>query len=107
MPCEVYPLDRLWKMSLNKASEIFKNESIQIGILTLAPKTRLPEAGFSIHEEFHEFAYIVEGEVTFVSESKKIHLKKGDFMYNEPGTPHYTENISDTPAKILWFLVPK
>ena len=51
-----------------------QNENIQIGILTLAPKTRLPEAGFSIHTDFHEFAYIIEGEVTFVSESEKIHL---------------------------------
>lgn len=107
MSCKVYPLNEFWKTSLNKAIEILKNEKTQIGVLTLTPNTRLPETGFSIHENFYEFAYVIEGEVIFVTNSEEIHLKKDDFIYNEPGTPHYTANVSNKPARILWFLIPK
>lgn len=106
MSCRVYHLDDIWEMAKNSAKEIFKNDQIQAGILLLTPNTRLPEMGFSTHENFHEFAYIIEGEVIFGTPSDEIHLKAGDFMYNKPGTPHYTKNISNIPAKILWFLLP-
>lgn len=106
MPCEVHHLNSMWEASQNKALEIFKNDQIQVGILVLTPDTRLPETGFSVHESFHEFAYIIEGEVVFGTPFDETHLKAGDFMYNKPSTPHYTKNISNIPAKILWFLLP-
>jgi len=106
MSYEVHHLNEIWDAAKNEALEIFKNDHIQIGILLLTPNTRLPETGFSVHENFHEFAYIIDGEVIFGTPKKTTYLKAGDFMYNRPGTPHYTENASDVSAKILWFLVP-
>jgi len=106
MKGRIHHLNSMWSISENKALEVFKNDQIQVGILLLNPNSRLPETGFSIHENFHEFAYIIEGEVILGTSSDETLLKAGDFMYNKPGTPHYTKNISSIPAKILWFLLP-
>jgi len=96
-----------FKTSLNEAIAIFNVEkNIQVGILKLDPGTRLPEEGMSKHEENHEFSFVIEGEVIVGTQSGEKKIKKGELMYNEPGTEHYTQNKNDKPAKILWFVSP-
>ena len=95
-----------WKEALNKAIEIMKISDIQIGIDSILPNTRLPPTGFSIHPNSHEFAYILEGKVILGTDEGEIELKKGDFLYNPPGTPHYTLNKFESICKLLWVLSP-
>ncbi len=103
---EVFNFNKEWEKSLGRAVKVIDmDEKIQAGILTMPPHTRLPEKGFSIHKEYHEFAYIIEGEVTLVTDSGEFTAKSGEFIYNEPNTPHYTVNREDKPAKVLWMLV--
>ncbi len=95
-----------WKESLNKAMEIFNNTNAELGIFALAPGERSPKEGFSVHPKSEEYAYILEGEVIFCTDRECYTLKKGDLMYNAPGTPHYTENKGKEVAKILWAVSP-
>lgn len=104
---EIYRLDEeLWNRAMGKAVPIFEVGDIQVGIAVIPPGVRLPEEGYSVHEESDEFAYIVSGEVMLYTEDESIKLSEGDIMYNERGTPHYTINLSDKPARILWILSP-
>ncbi|WP_461866335.1 cupin domain-containing protein [Thermococcus sp.] len=103
---EVLNFNEKWEKSLGEAMKILDvNAKIQVGILTIPPHARLPENGFSIHKEHHEFAYVIEGEVTLVTDKGEFPAKNGEFVYNEPNTPHYTVNKTEKPAKVLWMLV--
>ncbi|GAB6102687.1 hypothetical protein JCM16138_19100 [Thermococcus atlanticus] len=103
---KVFNLNKRWMENAGQAVEILNvNEKIQAGILTMPPHARLPEEGLSLHKEHHEFAYIIEGEVTLVTDKGEFPARSGEFIYNEPNTPHYTVNKTDKPAKVLWMLV--
>ena len=106
MNTKVINVGEKWKDALDKAIEILKIEDFQIGIAIVSPNTRSPPDGFSVHEHSHEFAYIIEGEIILGTDKGEIRLKKGDFMYNPPGTPHYTYNDRNEPCKLLWLLSP-
>ncbi len=107
MGSKIISIEEKWSEALNEALSLIKiQEEVQMGILELEPKVRLPEDGFSIHERSHEFSYVIEGEIVVVTEEGEIRVKKGSLLYNEPGTSHYTYNPSSTPAKALWILAP-
>lgn len=100
-------MDEYFEGEMNEAISIFDiEENIQVGVLTLEPETRLPAEGMSEHEHSHEFSYVIEGEVILGTDSGEKKIKKGELMYNKPGTSHYTINRSSDPAKVLWFLSP-
>jgi mannose-6-phosphate isomerase-like protein (cupin superfamily) len=107
MKSSVFSLEKKWQDSINKPIEVLMiKDTIEIGILTVQPNTRLPPEGFSIHQNSHEFGYVIEGEIIIgIDEGEKI-IKEGELLYNKPGTPHYTLNKSPKPAKILWFVTP-
>ncbi|MGM0404938.1 MAG: cupin domain-containing protein [Thermoplasmatota archaeon] len=93
--------------ALNEALSLFRIEdNIQVGLLKLEPKTRLPPDGMSEHELCHEFSYVIQGEVILGTESGEKRMEEGEMMYNRPGTKHYTYNDSSKPAELLWFLSP-
>lgn len=93
--------------AVNEAFSIFNiDDNIQVGVLELEPNVRLPEEGMSEHEKSHEFSFVIHGEVVIGTESGEKRMKKGELMYNRPGTKHYTYNDSSEPAKLLWFLSP-
>lgn len=107
MEPEIKTLQEKWAESLNEALPLFNIEgNIEVGVLTLEPHTRLPDEGFGAHEESHEFAYVIEGEVLFGTENGEKEMSEGDLMYNKPGTKHYTLNETSKKAKILWFVSP-
>ena len=100
-------MDEYFEGEMNEAISIFDiEENIQVGVLTLEPETRLPAEGMSEHEHSHEFSYVIEGEVILGTDSDEKKIKKGELMYNKPGTSHYTINRYSEPAKVLWFLSP-
>ena len=103
----IFSLEKLWEEAINKPIEILKAENVvEVGVLLVEPNTRLPEKGFSVHENSHEFAYVIEGEVVIGTDEGEKEAKAGEFFYNKPGTPHYALNKSSKPAKILWFVIP-
>jgi quercetin dioxygenase-like cupin family protein len=60
---------------------------------------RLP---WHVHQEGHEFVYVIEGEQTFEIEGigTKI-VKAGEMIYTPPNTPHYGRNATDRLSKTL------
>ena len=55
-----------------------------------------------IHPEAHEFAYLIEGELTFKIKGmgEKV-VKAGEVNHVLPDTPHYGRNASDKLARTL------
>ena len=107
MSPDVQNLKDDWAESINNALSLYDVEdNIEVGILTLKPETRLPKEGYSVHEGSHEFAYVLDGEVVFVTKDKETKIKEGKLMYNQPGTEHFTKNETDKEARILWFVAP-
>lgn len=103
----IFYLREDFERQINKPVEILKVENkVGLGILTLESDIRLPKKGFSIHENSHEFAYVIEGEVVIGTDEGEKIVKAGELLYNEPGTPHYTLNKSSKSAKIFWFVIP-
>lgn len=95
-----------WNAADMETLPLFTHENLEIGILVLPPGERLPEEGYSKHENNEEYAYIISGEVIFTTKEDTFNLQGGDLMYNAKGTPHYTTNDSNVPAKLLWILSP-
>ena len=60
---------------------------------------RLP---WHVHQEGHEFVYVIEGEQTFEIEGvgTKV-VKAGEMIYTPPNTPHYGRNATDKFSKTL------
>jgi quercetin dioxygenase-like cupin family protein len=60
---------------------------------------RLP---WHLHQEGHEFVYVIEGEQTFEIEGigTKV-VKAGEVVYTPPNTPHYGRNATDKTSKTL------
>jgi uncharacterized cupin superfamily protein len=96
----------LWTEARDSALTLFKTEEAELGILELSPGTRLPREGYSIHASNDEFAYIISGEVVFWTDKGATVLREGMLIYNKKGTPHYTENLGEKPARIVWLLAP-
>lgn len=63
------------------------------------PGFRLP---LHVHEEGHEFVYVIEGEQTFEIDGvgTKI-VKAGEVVYTPPNTKHYGRNATDKISKTL------
>ncbi len=95
-----------WRETLGNASVVFHKDRIEMGIFALKPGERSPKEGFSVHPVNEEYAYIIDGEIEFCTDKKCYPLKKGDMMYNSPGTPHYTVNNGKKIAKIIWVVSP-
>jgi quercetin dioxygenase-like cupin family protein len=60
---------------------------------------RLP---WHIHQDGHEFVYVIEGEQTFEIEGigTKV-VKAGEVIYTPPNTPRYGRNATDKTSKTL------
>lgn len=108
MESSIFSLEKLWEESINKTVELLRVENVvELGVLTLESNTKLPAEGFSIHENSHEFTYVIEGEVVIVTDEGEKVVKAGEeLLYNKPRTPHYTFNRSSKPVKIFWFVIP-
>lgn len=56
--------------------------------------------------EGEEFGYILEGQVNIVVGDKKHPAETGNSFLIKPDKPHYIENMSDKPARIIWITTP-
>lgn len=80
-----------------------QKNSLEPILLTLAP-------GFATYEddphEGEEFGYILSGAVNLYIGGTRHKLKKGESFYFKTNKPHYIENKSKLPAKVLWISTP-
>jgi quercetin dioxygenase-like cupin family protein len=74
-------------------------QEVLIFASTWQPGFRLP---LHMHEEGHEFTYVIEGEQTFEIDGvgTKI-VKAGEVVYTPPDTPHFGRNATDRISKTL------
>lgn len=54
-----------------------------------------------------EFAYVLEGSITFIIQGKVYLLDKGDSIHFASETPHTYRNNSSEKAKVIWVLTPR
>ncbi|NIQ05484.1 MAG: cupin domain-containing protein [Candidatus Korarchaeota archaeon] len=110
MNLEVKHIDEtVWNNAVEKALTLFfdkEQKHVQMGILEVPPNTRLPKEGYSLHENSHEFCYVLSGKCLVGTKQGEKTLKAGDIMYNKPGTPHYTYNKSKEKARMFWIVSP-
>jgi quercetin dioxygenase-like cupin family protein len=59
-----------------------------------------------LHEEGHEFVYVIEGEQTFEIDGvgTKV-VKAGEVVYTPPNTKHFGRSATDRPSKTLVFRI--
>jgi quercetin dioxygenase-like cupin family protein len=74
-------------------------QEVLIFASTWQPGFRLP---LHMHEEGHEFAYVIEGEQTFEIDGVGTRVvKAGEVIYTPPNTPHFGRNATDKESKTL------
>lgn len=59
-----------------------------------------------VHTREEEGFYVLEGEITFTIDGKRIVATSGTFANMPAGTPHSFKNESDRPAKMLISVAP-
>lgn len=59
-----------------------------------------------IHHQYAETEFVVEGELSIVTEQGTIHLKAGEGYTIPKGMPHALLALGDKPAKIITIFAP-
>ncbi|MBN2054240.1 cupin domain-containing protein, partial [bacterium] len=54
-----------------------------------------------------EFLYLLEGELEYILDGKRVRLKKGDSIYLDPGIRHQVRCLGDIPAEALVVITNK
>ncbi|AOT71567.1 cupin domain-containing protein [Geosporobacter ferrireducens] len=82
---------------------LLKGPRANMGVVVLKPGQ---DFNNHYHNVMEENFFILEGEIEFTINGKKILCKKGDFVHVEPQETHYLKNLSDTIAKAVFCLAP-
>lgn len=62
--------------------------------INFAPRQQLyPSEKLHYHKDFCEYYLIIDGEMAFIVNKKKVHLKKGDLLMVEPKEIHRVLNL--------------
>jgi quercetin dioxygenase-like cupin family protein len=59
-----------------------------------------------VHRREDESFFILEGEITFTLDGRKISAKAGSFLQSPRNLPHAFKNESSAPARMLIFTAP-
>ena len=73
-------------------------------LVTVRPNSDLEEP---YSHEGEEFAYVIEGGLTFTVDGEEYRLGPGDSIHFLSSVSHAIRNDSDEPAKVLWVLTPR
>ena len=82
-----------------------KNIPVYIDCIYRRISKKTPEPIYHYHESI-EMLYCVEGELKVTLFSKSIILKRGDFIYIAPNTPHATNSHSEANEHICLKFIP-
>ena len=69
----------------------------------IPPRLGPPE---HIHEREDEWFFVLEGEITFLVNGKKVVSKAGTSVFGPRGVPHTFSNLTETPARMLGMVTP-
>lgn len=58
------------------------------------------------HHDFDEGFYVLEGEITFEVNGKRLTARVGEFAFAPRGSHHALANLSDAPARYLLVITP-
>ncbi|MDY0393440.1 cupin domain-containing protein [Virgibacillus halophilus] len=81
-----------------------KHATITFGTVTIAPGERVPEKGFSKHEE-NEYAVIISGKMEGESGGEQFSVSESNATFIPAGEQHWTANTGEEPCQIVWALV--
>ena len=78
------------------------------GLLSLTEYICQPNAGPPLHMHAHEDEtfWILEGEITFSVDGKKIVAGAGAMVYGPRAVPHAFKNLTGHPARMLLIVTP-
>ena len=75
------------------------SDSLRMGELTIAPKTRVPR---HTHTNTEEAMVLLEGTLEALVGPERTTIQPGDLVHAPPGTVHGFVNLSDSPARLLY-----
>ncbi|MCD6436157.1 MAG: cupin domain-containing protein [Clostridiales bacterium] len=82
------------------------NKKVTFGYAVFAPGSRVPEEGFSRHEQ-DEYAYIIKGKAKIVIDGEVIESTANTASFIPAGEDHYSFNDSGEVCELIWMLVEK
>ena len=99
--------EKTLKSTIGKNLVLLSNsKEATAGVISLKPKQRVPEKGFSSHDAV-EICLLLKGTVVLNTEHNRKIAVEGDMAYIPRSTPHFTLNESaEEEAKIFWVLAP-
>lgn len=77
---------------------------MQFGTVTIAPGERVPQEGFSKHEE-NEYSVIIKGKIEGESGGKPFSVSESNATLIASGEQHWAINSGEEPCEIVWALV--
>lgn len=95
-------LESLWPASVDDPHPIFEGDDPpgQAGTYEIAPGERVPETGWTSHGGT-EVSVILEGRLRLVTD-ESIEVGPGTVTVIPSGIEHYSENIGDEPARLVY-----
>ncbi|WP_432408973.1 cupin domain-containing protein [Wukongibacter sp. M2B1] len=95
--------DREYRFGDSGPKYLMRGPRANFGIVVLKPGQ---DFNNHYHNLMEENFFILEGEIEFTIDGKKVLCRKGDFIHVEPKEAHYLNNISDSIAKAAFCLAP-
>ncbi|MGX4685753.1 cupin domain-containing protein [Vagococcus sp. JNUCC 83] len=84
-----------------------KNKRVKMGLIRLQPGEKIPDEGYSRHEQ-DEFSYVLKGEChTILEDGQDILALPGDAQLIEANEGHINYNSSNEVAEVVWMLVDR
>ena len=83
------------------------NNRVSMGLIKLKPGQKIPDEGFSRHEQ-DEYSYVIKGNVhTILEDGSDIAATVGDAQLIEANEGHINYNDGDEEAEVVWMLVER
>lgn len=98
-------VDETYPLKLLVSSKEHGAKMCQVGVAILNPGQRLPATGNSQHVS-EEVSYVLSGKIRVETDTGSQIVEAGDLVFMPGDKPHVNTNISQEPAKILWFVTP-
>ncbi|HKK95693.1 MAG TPA: cupin domain-containing protein [Anaerovoracaceae bacterium] len=82
------------------------NDKVEFGYAVFKPGARIPEEGYTSHEE-DEYSFIIKGKSKIVIDEKEYEVSSSSAGFIPAGELHYSYNDSDEECELIWALVKK
>lgn len=98
----VLDLESLWPASTDEPHAVFAGEDPpgEAGTYVIEPGERVPETGTTSHDGT-EVSVLLEGTLVLGTADEEV-VERGSLVVIPEGLDHYSENIGDGPARIVY-----